>query len=287
MVSGAGCIVIRGRQLELDGLVDCKIRDPAYRKRLQQDFEHAFPFPHLRLDTLFDPVLLQLVREEFDLYPARGWRSFSNAQEQTYRSLPGHRFGPASRLYFDVVNSSEFVEFLSEISGIKHLIVDCTLFGGGLHESRNGGKFGMHRDFDLHAETGLANEMVFLTYLNPDWDPAWGGALELWDTKAERSVVHIQPELGTCLLMKNQADSYHGHPEPMRLPEGIKRRSLASYYYTNPCEQEYRAKARTTVFLSKSRSALMRDGSLRLARRWSPPVVWDFARRVRMAWAKR
>jgi hypothetical protein len=28
--------------------------------------------------------------------------------------------------------------------------------------------------------------------------------------------------------------SFHGHPEPMKLPKGVVRKSLALYYYTKP-----------------------------------------------------
>lgn len=281
MEHDADSLTIRGTTIPLNTLVHPRIRDPLYRKTLRQAFEHAAPFPHLRLEQLFHPRLLELVREEFDLYPTQRWRQFSSEQERTFRSRPEAGMGPASRMYFSLVNSQEFVEFLGEITGLSHLIVDRTLFGGGLHESRSGGRFGIHRDFDRHAETGLHNEMVFLTYLNADWDPAWGGALELWDVANERSAASVQPEFGVSLLMRNRHDSFHGHPEPMRLPDGVRRRSLASYYYSNPRRLEHRAAARTTTFLQRSTSHTVRSSALRIARQWTPPALWDLARRLR------
>lgn len=274
-------ITIRGRTLDLDALHDPRIGNPAFRQTLRQQFESASPFPHLVLDGVFDAGLLALVREEFDLHTARDWRSFNGAQEDTFRSPLGAQLGPASKLYFNLVNSHEFVEFLESITGVEHLIVDRTLFGGGLHESRNGGKFGIHRDFDRHAETGLRNEMVFLTYLNPGWDMEWGGALELWDAREHRPVVSVPPEFGTSLLMRNRHDSYHGHPDPMELPKGVQRRSLASYYYTNSHRQEHRALAQTTRFLRQSQGHALRHWALRAARQWAPPVMWDVLRGLR------
>lgn len=281
MSSIANRITIRGHSLEMDALHDPRISHCAYRQELRQKFESASPFPHLVLDDLFDATLLALVREEFDLHAARDWQSFNSAQEDTFRSQLGAQLGPASKIYFNLVNSNEFVDFLESVTGVEHLIVDRTLFGGGLHESRNGGKFGIHRDFDRHAETGLRNEMVFLTYLNPGWNPQWGGALELWDAQKQEVVVQVRPEFGTSLLMSNRHDSYHGHPDPMQLPEGVQRRSLASYYYTNSHRQEHRAVARTTAFLQQSQGHVLRHSVLRAARQWSPPVLWDFLRRLR------
>jgi len=281
MTHWADSLTIRGKTMPLDALVDPCIDDPQYRQRLKQQFKQARPFPHLRLQDLFHPQLLELVREEFDLFPSRGWRNFSSDQEQTFRSRPDAGLGPASRIYFNLVNSHAFVEFLGDISGMPHLIVDRTLFGGGLHESRSGGKFGIHRDFDRHAETGLRNEMVFLTYLNPGWNPDWGGALELWDAATQRAEANVLPELGVSLLMPNRHDSYHGHPEPMQLPDGVRRRSLASYYYSNAHRHEHRAAARTTAFLHQSRGHAMRSSALRIARQWTPPALWDLMRRAR------
>ena len=64
-----------------------------------------------------------------------------------------------------------------------YLLPDPKLFGGGLHESRTGATFAVHRDFNRHRHLGLKNEMVFITYLNKGWDPDWGSGLELWDKK--------------------------------------------------------------------------------------------------------
>ncbi len=34
------------------------------------------------------------------------------------------------------------------------------------------------------------------------------------------------------LIFTTDVDSFHGHPEPMRCPQGVTRRSLALYYFT-------------------------------------------------------
>jgi Rps23 Pro-64 3,4-dihydroxylase Tpa1-like proline 4-hydroxylase len=139
----------------------------------------------------FNPLLLELVLEEFDLYATRDWRNENSKYETTRRSLMGAQFGPASQLYFGIVNSGWFATLLSQVTGVEDLIPDVTLYGGGLHETRNGGKFGIHRDFDRQRRTGLRNEMVFITYLNKGWKPEWRGALELWDKKSIACVTKL------------------------------------------------------------------------------------------------
>jgi hypothetical protein len=42
----------------------------------------------------------------------------------------------------------------------------------------------------------------------------------------------VPPVFNRCVIFNTDADSYHGHPEPMACPEGTYRRSVALYYYT-------------------------------------------------------
>lgn len=35
-----------------------------------------------------------------------------------------------------------------------------------------------------------------------------------------------------CVIFETNEISYHGHPKPLKTPEGINRKSLATYYYT-------------------------------------------------------
>lgn len=272
-------ITIRGRSLSLSTLVDPRIHDAAWVRTLRAEFVAAAPYPHLRLAGLFDPVLLALVEEEFDLFGDQPWRVFTGKQERTLRSAPEAQLGPASELYFSVVNSRQFVAFLAAVTGIEGLIVDHGLFGGGLHESRNGGKFGIHRDFDRHPSTGLANELVMLTYLNRDWDAAWGGELELWDAEASHCVARVSPDLGVTLLMRTGPCDFHGHPRPLQMPEGRARRSLGAYYYSNPHRADAVRLATTTTFASGGTPTGHAIRSL--AKRWTPPAIWDVARRLR------
>src|SRR5262249_31002155 len=157
--------------------------------------------------------LLSAVEEEF---PARDhWRHVSGRHESTFRSKRPTDLGPAAQIYFNLVNSNAFVSYLSNISGIPDLITDHTLLGGGLHETRQEGRFAVHRDFNLHHETMLANTLVFLTYLNRDWRPEYGGTLELWDHERMEKAVEIAPVFGRSVLFRHSNRSFHGHPAPL------------------------------------------------------------------------
>jgi hypothetical protein len=269
-------ISIRGRRLKLGELCKPELFEAAHVDELRQRMRTARPFEHLVADDWFHPDLLALVCEEFDLATQENWRSVRSLHEKTRRSRPGSLPGPACELYFSLVHSTRFMRLLAAISGVDHLICDPKLYSGGLHETRRGGHFDIHRDFDRHAQYGLHNEMVLITYLNEDWKPSWGGALELWDAQATGCVRKIEPEFGRTVVMRHGPTSYHGHPLPLDAPNERPRRSVAAYYYSNRLAVQEVARRQTTTFLSPSHTHLV----VEFARDWMPPVVWGALRRM-------
>ncbi|HEX6704298.1 MAG TPA: 2OG-Fe(II) oxygenase [Albitalea sp.] len=269
-------VCIRGVSLPLDRLVDPRRLAPESVATLHRDFTGAAPFPHLVLDGLFDPTLLDLVAQEFDLLDPVHWRrSLDGHHEQTLRSQPAAPLGHAAELYFGVLNSGWFVRFLQSATGVDNLIPDAQLDNGGFHEAQRGGRFRIHTDFNKHARTGLANEMVLITYLNRDWDPAWGGALELWSAKPRECVRRIEPVFGRTVLMQHGAQSFHGHPTPLELPPGRTRRSVAAYFYSHRPEQAG-VRPHSTQFMDTSVLRWLRIG----ARELTPPLVWKAVKRL-------
>ena len=127
------------------------------------------------IDGLFNPDLLDLIAEEFD---STDWRGVTGRHQRTLRSVDCPNLGSAAQLYFDTIYSGWFIDWLSMLTGVDHLLTDPKLVDGGLHETRRGGSFGVHRDFERHRKNGLRNEMVLITYLNKSWQEEWGGQLE-------------------------------------------------------------------------------------------------------------
>lgn len=269
-------ICIRGRQLKLAELLNPQLRDPAYREELRERIRTAVPFPHLEVQGWFNPTLLELIDEEFDIPTEVALKSAANDQQNVRRSFSVENIGAAARLYFSLVNSGFFVKFLTEILDVDHLIADAGLYGGGCHETLKGGRFSIHRDFDRHKITGLNNEMVMITYLNKNWKPEWHGALELWDKNKKDCVKRIEPEFGNTAIMRHLDISYHGHPEPLSPPEGVARRSIACYYYQNLHAKDDRQDQHNSQFLFPKMSARIRQ----FGKSITPPVVWTAMKKI-------
>jgi hypothetical protein len=48
----------------------------------------------------------------------------------------------------------------------------------------------------------------------------------------QRCVEKVAPIANRALIFTTDGTSFHGHPEPMKCPEGVARRSLALYYFS-------------------------------------------------------
>ncbi|GIX30342.1 MAG: hypothetical protein KatS3mg124_0814 [Porticoccaceae bacterium] len=196
-------------------------------------FRTARPYGYANVGALFDPGWLQAAAREIDLHLAS-----LPAEPNFYGSHRKHRLSDAARLPPTVaslvagLNAPPFLAILEEISGIAGLRADPELRGGGVHAIGAGGYLKLHTDFNWHPGLGLYRRLNLLIYLNEDWPDEWGGHVELWDETLSRRLYSLAPRLGNALLFETTDTSFHGHPDPLRCPEGIFRKSIALYYYT-------------------------------------------------------
>lgn len=158
-----------------------------------------------------------------------------------YKHQNENKVGLAKRSLFplllgeavDELNSPDFVDWLSQLTGIPGLMADLSLEGGGLHQSGPGGFLNIHTDFNTHHyHKHWQRRINLILYLNPNWQEEWGGSIELWDRDVRNCAVKIPPLLNDALIFRTDEISYHGFPEPLRCPPGQSRKSVALYYYT-------------------------------------------------------
>jgi hypothetical protein len=119
-----------------------------------------------------------------------------------------------------------------------------------------------------------------LIYLNKNWNPDFGGNLELWDRQMRSKVDSIAPLFNRCVIFNTDADSYHGHPDPLNTPAEITRKSIALYYYTASKKVYEDTPAHSTMFVARPQdsSHIKRlTAKLRLQnylKDWIPPIAY-------------
>jgi len=241
-----------------------------------QTYSKAAPFPHIVFDNFFDPALVELVLAEFPRPDAIRWQQFDNEREIKLASATESSFGPTTRLLLYHLNSITFLEFLSAVTGISNLISDPSFEGGGLHQILPGGKLGVHADFNRHRTYGLDRRLNLLLYLNKDWREEYGGHLQLWDRDMTACGAKVLPLFNRVMIFGTTDFTYHGHPDPLQCPEGMTRKSLALYYFSNGRPAEEVSGDHSTLFRARHSQEFKATPAQRLrgiARDLLPPII--------------
>jgi hypothetical protein len=239
-------------------------------------YSKAQPFPHIVLDDFFDPHLIDLVLSEFPTPDGIRWQQFDNRHEIKLASAVESSFGPVTRLFLYHLNSISFLEFLSALTGIPNLISDPGFDGGGLHQIVRGGKLAIHADFNRHRAYSLDRRLNLLLYLNKDWREEYGGHLQLWNRDMTRCEAKVLPVFNRVMIFSTTDFTYHGHPDPLQCPEGMTRKSLALYYFSNGRPAEEVSDGHSTLFRPRHAGEFKLTHAQRLrsiARDLLPPII--------------
>jgi hypothetical protein len=243
-------------------------------------YQSAAPFPHIVLDGVLAPSVVATAAAAFPGPHEPFWHRFANANEVKLATTHEAQLPPYLRRLVHELNSGVFVEFLERLTGIKGLVPDPHLAGGGLHQILPGGKLAVHVDFNVHPRLHLDRRLNLLLYLNDDWREDYGGHLELWDAEMKRRGQRILPLMNRMVVFNTTDFSYHGHPEPLTCPPGRARRSLALYYYSNGRPAAERSARHSTTFRGRPGEHVQRSG-IDWVTRLTPPFLMDFFRGFR------
>ena len=159
------------------------------------------------------------------------------------------RFPPLTYRIFSNLLSADFVSKISKMTGIFPLYPDIGLHGGGWHMHSESGKLAVHLDYSIHPKLNLQRKLNLIVYLEEDYNPKWGGSLQLWSHNNEtneplKKIKEIEPSFNKAILFDTTQKSWHGFPEPINLPKNKMRKSFAVYYMTDitsTAEERYRA----------------------------------------------
>ena len=109
------------------------------------------------------------------------------------------------------------------------MIGDPQFYAGGLSAMTKGQFLNPHLDNSHDGNQQNYRVLNLLYYVTPEWNPANGGNLELWDS-AVRERVEIQSLFNRLILMETNEKSWHSVNEVKT--EG--RRCCVSNYYFSP-----------------------------------------------------
>jgi hypothetical protein len=245
-------------------------------------YQSATPFPHVVIDDFLPDDVIARIIEEFPGPKDVDWQRFDADTEVKLATDDIQVVPPYTRHVLDQFNSETMVDFLEQLTGISGLIPDPHFWGGGLHQIERGGHLKVHSDFNWHEELLLDRRLNLIVYLNEDWDPAWGGGLELWDRDMTACQERVVPVANRCVIFNTTDFSLHGHPDPLDCPPERTRRSMALYYYSNGRPAEELSTSRSTDFRPRPGETWRRQpGTGSRYAQWIPPALVPVAKKAR------
>lgn len=237
----------------------------ARRTALAQEFAAAQPFRHVVVDGFLEPgfagqLLAQFPAFEQGNYLAEHGRPGEKSTFERVRAL-----GPAYERLDDLVRSPDFLGFLGDLVGLPDLIYDPWYLGGGTHDNRQGASLDPHIDFNFHPIERWHRRLNLIIYLNPEWRPEWGGALNLYRDPAcdDAPGQSVPPLFNRCVVFETTEHSWHGFDRITLPPENetLSRRSIALYFYTPPAAAaEVEPAAHSTVYVPRGLPAHLHAG---------------------------
>ena len=216
----------------------------------KKQWSEKTPFRYLVIDDFLLPEKAELVLKNYPAVDHGEWDGTTYINQKN--KFQQRDFAPESVFakIFKELNSAEFLKDAEYITGIEKLIADEKLFGGGLHQSINGAFLDVHVDYNIHPETKLHRRLNILVYMNKDWQDEYEGHLQLWDMQRKEMISNIAPLFNRMVMFETNEISFHGHPKPLKTPQGITRKSLAAYYYTDTRPTNEIAKEHNTIYVN-------------------------------------
>ncbi len=216
-------------------IINTKYSDlKAIAEEYKDIYKNADPYPNHAFNNFFNPDFLDKVLAEFPDMSTGESIIFDNKNEKKFAGMGEKRFGKNTKYFMNYLNSEPFLDFLQTLTGIEETIIpDPYYYGGGQHEIKPGGLLKIHADFSKHEFLDLDRRINVLIYLNKNWKEKYGGYFELWDKNMEKAEKKILPTYNTMAIFSTTDYTYHGHPDPLRCPDDMSRKSLALYYYSN------------------------------------------------------
>jgi len=199
---------------------------------LRQSYLAAKPYPHVAIDNLFAPELLDRLLAEYPDRDRRDWLVWDTKNElkSTSRGIEG--LSTFTQLLCLWLNSKDVIKSIESIVGLDNLVGDPLFHGAGLHEMYRDGWLNMHADYTKHFSLPLMRRINILIYLNRDWQSEWEGDLVMQDAKNREDRASYSPCFNRTIIFPTTAKTFHGVPKPLSCPPDRSRKLLSIYYWT-------------------------------------------------------
>jgi hypothetical protein len=235
-------------------------------RKYGDSFVHASPFKHTVIENFFEPNFAERLLADFPAFdPALATNEIYGGAWGKAVNTRIRLISPAYEELYELILSTEFLDLMSQISGIPGLLHDPSHYGGGTHENRQGQDLDPHVDFNYDEQQKLHRRLNLIIYLNKGWKAEWGGSLEIHSNPRrplENQIRSYEPLFNRAVLFETNEYSWHGFPK-IELPDGERhrsRKSISIYLYTRERPAEEVAPVHGTFYVHRPLDRRFRQG---------------------------
>lgn len=228
---------------------------PQLKKAYLQNKE-KYGIGHVLIDDLLDEEVAKEIYSQFSR-DNEAWREMSSFREKKLTSKQFDYFDPLLKDITFAIQDQRVIDLIEEITDLKGLAGDPSLYAGGLSLMRSGDFLNPHIDNSHDQNRENYRRLNLLYYVSPNWENSWGGHLELWDKKVQSPVV-LENKFNRLVLMETNPWSWHSVSQINTSANS--RCCVSNYYFSNisPTGDEY---FHVTSFMGRPEEKLKRIAS--------------------------
>jgi hypothetical protein len=227
-------------------------------------YASANPFRHIVIDNFLDETVAKGMLTAFPSFEDRYALNEMGAVGGKAVRMDVRDLSQVYRQLDAYLQTREFLDFVSSVTGIPDLLYDPDYVGGGTHENRDGQCLDQHVDFNFHPGTRWHRRLNLIVYLNSEWETDWGGNLQLqadpWN--GDTSGPTIAPLFNRAVVFETTENSWHGF-STIRMPKdrkALSRKSFAIYLYTKERPSTETAASHATVYVPDGMPVDLKSG---------------------------
>jgi Rps23 Pro-64 3,4-dihydroxylase Tpa1-like proline 4-hydroxylase len=223
------------------------------KEAIKAEYQSKKPYRYIMFENFFLPEKADVILENYPAIQDGKWDGTTYLDQKNKFQKTKFDEGSIMDRVFKELNSEAFLDWLQDVTEVEDtLLGDEDLFGGGLHQSISGAFLNVHVDYNIHPRTKFHRRLNVLVYMNKDWKEEYEGHLELWDLSENQKnlIGKYAPTFNRCVIFETNEISFHGHPKPLKTPEGVNRKSIATYYYTKTRPADEIAQDHNTIYVN-------------------------------------
>ena len=125
-----------------------------------EKYKNRKPFPYISFENFLNFGTAQNMMDAFPSIDENFYK-YDNPLERKYAFDKVSELPAPIRDTLIELNSPPFLNFLEKLTGINGLIPDPYYRGGGIHQSKRGGKLDMHVDFNVHPQARTPSQIKY------------------------------------------------------------------------------------------------------------------------------